>query len=244
MPDRVLPQEAARSGFDAAAGRRLRRRARVPAARREPRAARSRRRSSGSSPRKGSASSAGATCRPTTARSAPRAVAAEPVVQAAVHRPRRARERAPTAMRLRAEAVRDPQADRARGRPADPRPRRAVFYIVSLSARTLIYKGMLTASQIAPFFLDLADPRVESALALVHQRFSTNTFPRGRWPTRTATSRTTARSTRCAATSTGCRRARRCCGPTCSATTCRRCCRSSARAAATPRRSTTCSSSW
>jgi glutamate synthase domain-containing protein 1 len=54
------------------------------------------------------------------------------------------------------------------------------FYIVSLSARTLIYKGMLTASQIAPFFLDLAEPSVESALALVHQRFSTNTFPS--WP--------------------------------------------------------------
>ena len=57
---------------------------------------------------------------------------------------------------------------------------RSAFYIVSLSARTLIYKGMLTASQIAPFFLDLADPAVESALALVHQRFSTNTFPS--WP--------------------------------------------------------------
>ena len=54
------------------------------------------------------------------------------------------------------------------------------FYIVGLSSRTLIYKGMLTASQIAPLFLDLADETVESALALVHQRFSTNTFPS--WP--------------------------------------------------------------
>jgi glutamate synthase domain-containing protein 2/glutamate synthase domain-containing protein 1/glutamate synthase domain-containing protein 3 len=54
------------------------------------------------------------------------------------------------------------------------------FYVVSLSSRTLIYKGMLTASQIAPLFLDLADETVESALALVHQRFSTNTFPS--WP--------------------------------------------------------------
>ncbi len=59
---------------------------------------------------------------------------------------------------------------------ADPR----AFYIVSLSANTLIYKGMLTADQIAPAFPDLTDPDMESALALVHQRFSTNTFPS--WP--------------------------------------------------------------
>ncbi|MGA6929841.1 MAG: glutamate synthase large subunit, partial [Pseudolabrys sp.] len=57
---------------------------------------------------------------------------------------------------------------------------RSDFYIVGLSCRTLIYKGMLTASQIAPMFPDLNDPDVESALALVHQRFSTNTFPS--WP--------------------------------------------------------------
>ena len=61
------------------------------------------------------------------------------------------------------------------------RPRRArAFYVVSLSAHTLIYKGMLTATQIERMFPDLPDPVVESALALVHQRFSTNTFPS--WP--------------------------------------------------------------
>ncbi|HXG56384.1 MAG TPA: glutamate synthase central domain-containing protein [Vicinamibacterales bacterium] len=54
------------------------------------------------------------------------------------------------------------------------------FYVVSLSSRTLIYKGMLTAAQLEPMFPDLADPEVESALALVHQRFSTNTLPS--WP--------------------------------------------------------------
>ena len=54
------------------------------------------------------------------------------------------------------------------------------FYVVSLSSKTLIYKGMLTASQIEGMFPDLSDPSVESALALVHQRFSTNTFPS--WP--------------------------------------------------------------
>ncbi|HEY5682939.1 MAG TPA: glutamate synthase large subunit, partial [Sulfuricaulis sp.] len=57
---------------------------------------------------------------------------------------------------------------------------RPLFYIPSLSARTLIYKGMLTPTQVAPMFPDLADPAVESALALVHSRFSTNTFPS--WP--------------------------------------------------------------
>src|SRR5436190_10375804 len=53
-------------------------------------------------------------------------------------------------------------------------------YFPSLSARTLIYKGMLTAPQLLPFFDDLQDERLESALALVHSRFSTNTFPS--WP--------------------------------------------------------------
>src|SRR5216684_1840577 len=53
-------------------------------------------------------------------------------------------------------------------------------YVVSLSCNTLIYKGMLAADQIQPMFPDLTDPDVESALALVHQRFSTNTFPS--WP--------------------------------------------------------------
>jgi len=63
--------------------------------------------------------------------------------------------------------------------PLDPAARKA-FYVPSLSSQTLIYKGMLTAGQIAPMFPDLSDPDVESALALVHQRFSTNTFPA--WP--------------------------------------------------------------
>ena len=53
-------------------------------------------------------------------------------------------------------------------------------YICGLSSKTLIYKGMLTASQIEGMFPDLSDADVESALALVHQRFSTNTFPS--WP--------------------------------------------------------------
>ena len=51
------------------------------------------------------------------------------------------------------------------------------FYVPTMSARTICYKGMLLAYQVGEYYLDLKDPRVESALALVHQRFSTNTFP-------------------------------------------------------------------
>jgi glutamate synthase (NADPH/NADH) large chain len=53
-------------------------------------------------------------------------------------------------------------------------------YFASLSARTIVYKGMLTTPQLSQFFPDLTDPRIESALLLVHSRFSTNTFPS--WP--------------------------------------------------------------
>jgi glutamate synthase (NADPH/NADH) large chain len=51
------------------------------------------------------------------------------------------------------------------------------FYFTSFSSRTLVYKGMLLASQVGEYYQDLKDPRMETALALVHQRFSTNTFP-------------------------------------------------------------------
>lgn len=51
------------------------------------------------------------------------------------------------------------------------------FYVVSLSSRTVVYKGMFLAYQVGAYYRDLHDPRFESALALVHQRFSTNTFP-------------------------------------------------------------------
>ncbi|MCB1778053.1 MAG: glutamate synthase subunit alpha, partial [Candidatus Competibacteraceae bacterium] len=51
------------------------------------------------------------------------------------------------------------------------------FYVSSLSARTIVYKGMILARNIGIYYPELRDPRLESALALVHQRFSTNTFP-------------------------------------------------------------------
>ncbi|MER5494088.1 glutamate synthase large subunit [Streptomyces sp. NPDC002490] len=58
--------------------------------------------------------------------------------------------------------------------------REAGVYFPSLSARTVVYKGMLTTGQLEPFFPDLSDRRFASAVALVHSRFSTNTFPS--WP--------------------------------------------------------------
>jgi glutamate synthase domain-containing protein 2/glutamate synthase domain-containing protein 1/glutamate synthase domain-containing protein 3 len=51
------------------------------------------------------------------------------------------------------------------------------FYIPSLSCRTIVYKGLMLAPQIEKFYFELANPLVTSALALIHQRFSTNTFP-------------------------------------------------------------------
>ncbi|GAA6143362.1 glutamate synthase-related protein [Hydrogenophaga sp. 5NK40-0174] len=54
------------------------------------------------------------------------------------------------------------------------------YYVPSMSTRTIVYKGLLLADQVGTYFLDLQDPRCVSALGLVHQRFSTNTFPE--WP--------------------------------------------------------------
>ena len=53
----------------------------------------------------------------------------------------------------------------------------AEFYVLSMSARLIVYKGMLLAGQVGAYYKDLQDPRMVSALALAHQRFSTNTFP-------------------------------------------------------------------
>jgi glutamate synthase (ferredoxin) len=56
-------------------------------------------------------------------------------------------------------------------------PGNSYFYISSLSFKTLVYKGMLTSRQLRPFYPELSDPEFASAIALVHSRFSTNTFP-------------------------------------------------------------------
>ncbi len=62
----------------------------------------------------------------------------------------------------------------------ETRERGVELYFPSLSSRTIVYKGMLTTDQLASFFPDLSDERFASAIALVHTRFSTNTFPS--WP--------------------------------------------------------------
>ena len=58
-----------------------------------------------------------------------------------------------------------------------PLKERSCYYVASFSSRVLIYKGQLTAKQVVPYFPDLADPRYTSHLAMIHSRFSTNTFP-------------------------------------------------------------------
>jgi glutamate synthase (NADPH/NADH) large chain/glutamate synthase (ferredoxin) len=64
--------------------------------------------------------------------------------------------------------------------PLRKRAERAGVYFPTLSSRTIVYKGMLTTAQLSRYFPDLRDPRCESAIAIVHSRFSTNTFPS--WP--------------------------------------------------------------
>ena len=64
--------------------------------------------------------------------------------------------------------------------PGQDGPGRETVYFPSLSGKTMIYKGMLTTPQLQAFYLDLQDERMESALGIVHSRFSTNTFPS--WP--------------------------------------------------------------
>ena len=60
------------------------------------------------------------------------------------------------------------------------------FYVVSLSTKNIIYKGMLSSLQLRGYFPDLTNPYFTSGIALVHSRFSTNTFPTGDWHNRSA----------------------------------------------------------
>ena len=79
--------------------------------------------------------------------------------------------------RVRAPALHPAQVDLERDLPQARTARQSGYYPVSISCRTVIYKGMFLADQLGPYYPDLHDPDFESALALVHQRFSTNTFP-------------------------------------------------------------------
>ncbi len=60
------------------------------------------------------------------------------------------------------------------------------FYVVSLSTKRIIYKGMLSSEQLRHYYPDLLNPHLTSAIALVHSRFSTNTFPTWIWHIRSA----------------------------------------------------------
>ena len=118
-----------------------------------------------------------------------------------------------------------------------------IFYICSMSSRTIVYKGMLVATQMRRFFSDLNDAAVKTAVALVHSRYSTNTTPS--WerahPNRLIIHN--ARSTRSRATSTGFAPANRTSTRRCSALTSPACFPSSTARDRTPPSSTTCSSS-
>ena len=83
----------------------------------------------------------------------------------------------PHAGRFRTQVIYHSQTDRKCQYATPTGTGRENFYIPSLSSRTLLYKGMLLANQVDSYYQDLKDERMVSALALVHQRFSTNTFP-------------------------------------------------------------------
>ena len=113
------------------------------------------------------------------------------------------------------------------------------WYIVSLSARTIVFKGMLLTTQLDQYFQDLHNPLMETALALVHRASAPIRSPAGTVRIHTATSPTTARSTRSAATRTGCMPARPTSSRQPSAKTSARSARSSIPTAATRACSTT-----
>ena len=94
-----------------------------------------------------------------------------------LHRPRPRRHRA---RRAGAQALRHPQDGVSSAIQALKLTHSREYYVPSMSCRTVIYKGLLLADQVGQYYKDLADPRAVSAFALVHQRFSTNTFPE--WP--------------------------------------------------------------
>ncbi len=70
------------------------------------------------------------------------------------------------------------------------------FYINSMSYKTVVYKGQLTTEQVPQYFLDLQNPTMVTALALVHSRFLPTPSRNGDWLNLSATSRTTVKSTR------------------------------------------------
>ena len=123
--------------------------------------------------RRGSSSSAGATSPPTTTRSAPPPASSQPVIRQ-VFVARGAGVADDAAFERKLYVVRR-LVEKKISRSAIPG--RTHFYVPSLSHKTIVYKGMLNAPQLREFYRDLADPATASGIAMVHSRFSTNTFP-------------------------------------------------------------------
>ena len=198
-PPRFLARGRGRGRHRAARPRRLRRRRWSSCRATRPAARPASRTFEESLARRGPArSSAGATSPPTahrTRRDRPRQPAGHPP---GLRRPPGAARR--TRTRLRAHG-----STSSAGSPRRPSPARALPGAATSTwrsrCRTIVYKGMLNASQLGTFYPDLLDTRVQSAIAMVHSRFSTNTFPSlvagAPVPLHLAT---TARSTRCAGT--------------------------------------------
>jgi glutamate synthase (NADPH/NADH) large chain len=102
----------------------------------------------------------------------PSALATEPVIEQVFVG--RAEGLDPEAFERKLYVIRKNASHRLRG---SGRPQAKMFYIPSLSSRVIVYKGQLMAKQLVPYFPDLRDPEYSSHLAMVHSRFSTNTFP-------------------------------------------------------------------
>ena len=175
IPHRFFTDEAARLGFALPRARHLCRRLPVPAAGSRKSAPAWRSSSRKSSPRRARSCSAGATCRSTIRRSPRRRKSPRPSRSIARSSSAAARcIESEDEFERRLFIIRKVISNRIyaaySGLDND-------FYVVSLSARTIVYKGMFLAYQLGAYYRDLHDERFESALALVHQRFSTNTFP-------------------------------------------------------------------
>ena len=120
-----------------------------------------------------SRSSAGATCPPTPSALGPTALASCPVIrQVLVGRPAMARDEEAWEQALYLARREMERRAEERGLPG--------FYVCSLSCRTIVYKALLTGTQLPAFFTDFRYPEYESAIAVFHQRYSTNTLPS--WP--------------------------------------------------------------
>ena len=177
IPDEFYRAEMAEQGDRTAAPGRVRRRHDLPAQGARVAAGLRCRNSSAPSRPKARCCSAGATCRSTpTCRCRRRCAPKEPVIRQ-IFIGRGPDVIVPDALERKLYVIRKTASSAIQ---ALKLTHSREYYVPSMSCRTIIYKGLLLADQVGKYYQDLQDPRVVSALALVHQRFSTNTFPE--WP--------------------------------------------------------------